>query len=453
MAGKMEKHHRVSASQIKTWKMCPRKWGFKYIEVLEDPPGKAAILGTKVHEQLEWWLQAGSINSTLPEGKIAKAATKHLPGPSYQNQVEREIIFDRAGVTFRGFVDLIDPTEKRGPLIYDHKTSSDPKRWGLTPETLPEDPQAIIYAIWGLEEFGLDSVELQWTYLKTRGAPEATEVRARISKDEAEAKFDSIVRPAALAIVDAAQNCERATDLPAEVSGCSKFGGCPFAGVCPRTTDELIEQTLGQNEKEKGKMSLKQLLKQKKMAPPRANEFAKIMPPEVDAKTEPEAPTPPAADAPVAINGQDEILQKIRESGGVFTFSKSRATATAEVPFAHGRSLMTLKKDGRIKIEDEGKTRRCSLADSELATAPAPALEVVEDTAPAPQPETDPEPEIAPEPREFVHAVEPGKAPTKEQIDDRRGLFFAMAAKGYTPDYIEQILDLFDARIVSWSEK
>ena len=132
---------RVSASQIKTWNDCPRKWGFKYIDGLEDPPSKAAILGSKVHAELERYLEGGDIDEASDAGKIAATALDLLPEPRVDLSVEEEVVFELDGVTFRGFVDLIDPA---GPTIFDHKTSSDPKRWGLTEETLVDDVQALM---------------------------------------------------------------------------------------------------------------------------------------------------------------------------------------------------------------------------------------------------------------------------------------------------------------------
>ena len=429
---------RVSASQIKTWKDCPRKWGFKYIDGLEDPPGKAAELGSAVHKDLEWYLQAGSIDSRTESGRIAVAAKKVLPGPSYRLEVEREILFDLEGVTYRGFIDLIDPDGEEGPTIYDHKTSSDPKRWGLTEETLPNDVQALIYATWGILEWNLDNVALQWSYLKTRGQAEATAVRAKISKDDALQKIREKIRPSALAIVEASSCAESAMELDPNPAACSKFGGCPFSDVCERSEDQLLESTLGKKtEKEKGKeMTLKELLKSKnaKKAPPRANEFAAILPPEAETKKE------EIKEDEVALKGQEAIVAYLEGAGGTAQFSKSRASATREVPFAHGGSLFALGKSGKITISDKKTTRECSLLVGKSHAEPEPVVE-------APPVEALPVKETPT--RSILQEARISNNP--EYADDRRELFMAMAKAGYTPEYLAQILDLFDAKIVSWS--
>jgi hypothetical protein len=40
--------HAVSASQITTYKRCPRKWGFKYLDKLPDPPANSRTLRARV---------------------------------------------------------------------------------------------------------------------------------------------------------------------------------------------------------------------------------------------------------------------------------------------------------------------------------------------------------------------------------------------------------------------
>ena len=432
---------RVSASQIKTWNDCPRKWGFKYIDGLEDPPSKAAILGSKVHAELERYLGGGDIDEASDAGKIAATALDLLPEPREDLSVEEEVVFELDGVTFRGFVDLIDPA---GPTIFDHKTSSDPKRWGLTEETLVDDVQALMYATAGFLRWDLDSVGLQWTYLKTRGTAMATAVRATLSKDETLEKFRTRIHPTALAIVEAADCAESALELSAKPSGCSKFGGCPFSGVCPRTEDQLLESSLGtKTGKETDTMTLKDLLKAKngKKAPPRKNELAQILPPEAKEEKKTDA----TSDEETALKGQEAILDFIKAAGGTATFSKSRANATREVPFAHGGSLYALGKESKITILDEKKTRVCSLA---TPVADLSVVEVIREEAPT---EETPTVEVVEEPptRSILEEARASNRP--EYADDRRELFLAMARAGEDPSKIEKILDLFDAKIVSWS--
>ena len=117
---------RVSASQIKTFGACARKWGFKYIDKIPDPPGKAAIFGSATHKQLEGWFE----NETPPdeskrEGVVAAAGLHLYPKPEDVDYVEMSFVFDHEGILYRGFIDLAWGDET--PTICDHKTSSDPK--------------------------------------------------------------------------------------------------------------------------------------------------------------------------------------------------------------------------------------------------------------------------------------------------------------------------------------
>lgn len=295
---------KVSPSQIKTWKECPRKWGFRYVDGMESPSTKAAALGSTVHSILESWLRDGvPPDESTRAGKIAAGGLRFLPAPGEAEHVEWSMMFDFGGILFRGIVDLVFEDEA-GPVVSDHKTSSDPARWGLSPPEMPTDVQALTYSIGVLDLTGADAVGLQWTYFPTRGSPtNGFPVTARITKGTARENFETIVFPSARAIVDTMDRHKRdgikANDLPANPAACGNFGGCPFAAYCERTPGESLAAIFGtKNEKEnENTMGLKELLQAKKnkagkMAPPRASELAAaanvvpINPPEKPASTE-----------------------------------------------------------------------------------------------------------------------------------------------------------------------
>lgn len=295
---------KVSPSQIKTWGECPRKWGFRYIDGIETPQNKAAALGSTVHSILESWLRDGvPPDENTRAGKIAAGGLRFLPAPGEAEHVEWSMMFDFEGILFRGIVDLVFEDED-GPVVSDHKTSSDPARWGLSPPEMPRDVQALTYSIGVLDLTGADAVGLQWTYFPTRGSPtNGFPVSARITKGTADKNFREIVFPAASAIVDTMDRHKRdgikANDLAANPAACGNFGGCPFAVYCERTPGETIAAIFGtKNENEsENTMGLKELLQAKKnkagkMAPPRASELAAaanvvpINPPEKPASTE-----------------------------------------------------------------------------------------------------------------------------------------------------------------------
>ncbi len=281
---------KVSPSQLKVFSACPRKWGFRYIDGLDGGSSKAAELGTRVHTLLEAYLRDGEALPDSREGKIAAPGLEFLPGPSEATFVEAKFIFDVEGILFRGIVDL-GFEDEAGVWISDHKTSSAPERYGLTPPEMPEDLQAITYAVYGLDFWEVDEVGLQWTYFRTRGKASAFPVRASITRDTANENFRRLALPIARDIVRARdehnETGKKSNDfLPTNTKACGDFGGCPHAEYCERSPDERITAVFGEHKnKDKNNMGLKGLLAAKraktgapktngkKQAPPRAAEI------------------------------------------------------------------------------------------------------------------------------------------------------------------------------------
>jgi len=120
----------VSASQIKTWVACPRKWGFEYIKGLRSPSTAATLLGSAVHKILEDYFTGvgdpydgpGGKAQTLAQAVIDSGA---LPSPGFfiePENVERPFLLRTGDLKIRGFIDLVVP-KARTPLVADHKTS------------------------------------------------------------------------------------------------------------------------------------------------------------------------------------------------------------------------------------------------------------------------------------------------------------------------------------------
>ena len=83
----MEAWNHVSASQIKTYRRCSRKWWFEKIAGHRSPTSAAAELGRQLHAQLENYLLTGE----LPESPIARAGLKHLPSQGEKILVEESL--------------------------------------------------------------------------------------------------------------------------------------------------------------------------------------------------------------------------------------------------------------------------------------------------------------------------------------------------------------------------
>ncbi len=248
-----DKDRQVSASQLRTYKSCNRKWGFKYLDKLPDPPGAGALFGTAVHKEYEAWFRDGiAPNPTTRAGRLAQRGldSGHYPDPACVSGVEPHIMFEAGGVRFHGFVDLVEDS-----TIHDHKTGSDPKKYALTAETIKKDEQALIYSTWGLALWGNSMVALQWTYHSTR-TKALFPVRAEMERDETYRDFEQHCLIPAQELLRDRKKHTTGNDLPVNLSECSNYGGCKFAMHCQRTPEQIIIAA----DESTGTMGLKDLL-------------------------------------------------------------------------------------------------------------------------------------------------------------------------------------------------
>ena len=134
----------VSATSIKLFRSCLRRWYERYILGKREPTSKAMTRGNEVHRQLEQYLLHGEMPDDSPEGLIAQAGLEHLPAPPYQVELSLEHLpIEGTPAPFKGFIDMYITGDT--PEILDHKTTSNFK-YALTAEQLAVDPQLIIYA-------------------------------------------------------------------------------------------------------------------------------------------------------------------------------------------------------------------------------------------------------------------------------------------------------------------
>lgn len=253
----------LSPSQIDIFRDCPRKWAFRYIAGNVPEPFASAKLGTRIHSIAEDYLIKG-INPAPFEtmdvgwqsgpahpGQIFLAGLSYLPKPGACN-VERYFRWQSpGGHYFRGYKDLeywelpdgstAPPFDASGSpvslpgarlVVSDHKSTSS-FQWAKTPDDLRKDSQAMIYAAEGCEVFNLTEIELRWIYYRTRGNPEAREVRLTVLKDEAFGFVTNQLDPLAEACNALHSEGPRdPNDIPANPGSCDKYGGCPYRDQC-----------------------------------------------------------------------------------------------------------------------------------------------------------------------------------------------------------------------------
>ena len=226
MAVQLKEWKSASASQVKTFSRCQRKWFFEKRVGLPTPTSPAAALGTKIHAELEEYL----LHGTALTSDIARCGRYLLPTKDDNILVEHEILLqdDALPVPLKGIIDLVELDERR---ITDHKTTG-AFRWIKTEYELLNDPQGIIYTMYAHRNWfaGDDDIRFRHVYYRTKGHAMAREVEATFSIDALQDGFGQ------LAEVDQAMSKVAEETNPQEVEpnvkACYDYGGCPFREYC-----------------------------------------------------------------------------------------------------------------------------------------------------------------------------------------------------------------------------
>ena len=222
----------TSPSQIATFRDCARKWWRISVNGERPPSSPAAERGSRVHEQIEAYLEHG----TQPTDGAALAMLPNLPGAGSVagELIEVDFAYTPPGwpVPIRGRVDLLDPEHGR---IIDHKTTAS-LSYAKSPEMLPFDPQAIVYSAAALEgALGVkigdgERIRFRLSYATTRGASRALVVERELSRAEIASGVEALG-----ATVRAQWETSQITSWGAVApnpESCSKYGGCPFRADC-----------------------------------------------------------------------------------------------------------------------------------------------------------------------------------------------------------------------------
>lgn len=108
---------RLSPSGASTFEQCPRRWRFRYVERLPDPPGVDAVIGTFAHRVLELLMQQQSEQRTKDDAK--RIARESWPEIEASDEFVDLDLDDKQGLDFRwrawnaieGLWDLEDPRD------------------------------------------------------------------------------------------------------------------------------------------------------------------------------------------------------------------------------------------------------------------------------------------------------------------------------------------------------
>lgn len=228
-----------SASQVKTFKRCPRKWWFEKIQdevpiVHTDKQLSTFQYGTDVHEAIELYLY----DRPAPMLQTCAHAAATL---DYLDEIKPGVLGIEIGITIEtrhsdvkviGFADVV---HEQG--IIDHKTTSSP-RWALSGRQLRQDPQiAGIYLYWWFSNnfrYPNPSALGTLNYIQkpvSGKAPNNWQVTEEFTYDAVARNYDKI-----LDIIDlqrAYSKMQKPEDVPCNTGACGDFGGCPWLPICP----------------------------------------------------------------------------------------------------------------------------------------------------------------------------------------------------------------------------
>ena len=229
----------VSASQISTFRECPRKWYFDKIVRLPRTSTSATELGSRVHAVLEAYLrgEVESIDTSDEVGQIAASGLGYLPPVSSVLEIERslegDMALDDAPVPVQGYVDVIDA---RSNEILDHKTTSS-QRYIKTQKELRDNVQMIMYATAYLRRFPQEShVTLTHIYYGTKKRW-SKKVSVKVSREHVESQW-SAIKETITQMIEVSR-ADNAGDAPTCYEACDNYGGCPYRGQCFRAPSYL----------------------------------------------------------------------------------------------------------------------------------------------------------------------------------------------------------------------
>ena len=259
--GRPSPPERLSPSGAATFEQCPRRWRFRYVDRLPDPPGVDALVGTFAHRVLEHLMERHPSRRTQDDARrIARALWPevaggedyrdlelddeqakdfrwkawraieglwHLEDPACVDvrATERQVSVVLDGVPFRGVVDRVE-SEPDGLVISDYKSGRAPTA-RYAPSRLQ---QVLLYAAAIAADTGEQPVRAQLLYLGQRI------VSTAVTPDELGGAVEQL-KSTWGAIADA---CE-GDDFSARPGPLCDY--CPYAELCPEGQAEIIRRS------------------------------------------------------------------------------------------------------------------------------------------------------------------------------------------------------------------
>ena len=243
----------ISPSQVATYRDCPRKWAYRYIDKIKSPPKPEQQFGIEGHDRNEKYL--GPKREWVGDDDVGKTCQQgikkdHLPTPADDLLIEQKIeipIFNGKAMMI-GYIDCIKPPrKKRGndkfPIVHDWKFTKD-LRWAMKPDELDDDPQAAVYSKAALMVYEqCKEVVARWVYFCGRvnkksedGRPRTPRgvraVEKKYTREQIEAMWGEVMKTSRQ-IIKTKQAFKEAKEVEPNQLHCDAYGGCPHREYCP----------------------------------------------------------------------------------------------------------------------------------------------------------------------------------------------------------------------------
>jgi putative RecB family exonuclease len=251
---------RLSPSGAGTFEQCPRRWRFRYVERLPDPPGEAALAGSFAHRVLEVLMQKPAAERTPAAAKLIARdewpdvesdddyqalgyddeRSRHFRWKAWQaieglwtledpttvdvRATEQDVEAVLGGVPFRGIVDRLED-EGDGLVVTDYKSGKAPspryRRGRLD--------QVLLYAAAVKEATGEMPVRARLLYLGQRP----------VGIDVTQPELDGVIEKLSGTWTAINTACDIDEFEPRTGPLC---GWCPYADQCPEGTAEVAKR-------------------------------------------------------------------------------------------------------------------------------------------------------------------------------------------------------------------
>lgn len=235
----------VSASQIRNWQQCARKWYFEKVGQFPVTTSPQQLIGQDIHDKLEKHIKFGA----PLEDAASREAVSLLPIyrrlfflTEYPNNYELD--FRIADVPVRGRIDALDLQNLRASVvgIYDFKTTSS-FEYAKSEEELARDIQMVLYAAWAQQRLKVKYVQVSHVYVHKK-KPQAKLVTSELLDESHIQPVFSHIR-GAVETMKVHAEASNHYEVPKTPSACFSYGKqCEFFNICDlkTSTKDLRQQ-------------------------------------------------------------------------------------------------------------------------------------------------------------------------------------------------------------------